>query len=526
MACRNLVIVLGDQLALDASAFDGFDPAHDQVWMAEVEEESTHVWSSQIRIALFLSAMRHFAEALSARGFTLTYQKLDDINAEATLGAALTQVIRKVRPTQLLMTAPGDWRVLQAMRAVSRTESVALEIRPDRYFYISVSDFKAHMAGRKSLRMEFFYRDMRRRHRILMDGDQPVGGQWNFDSQNRKPLNAKVLATVPAPLSFEPDEITSAVLTLVASRFGHHPGSLQDFSWPVTREQALQSLQCFVSQRLPDFGRYQDAMWPDQVWLFHSHLSSSLNLKLIDPREVVDAAEQAYRSGAAPLASVEGFIRQVIGWREYVRGIYWTQMPGYLEQNSLNATLPLPTFYWNGATEMSCLSDALKQTLRHGYANHIQRLMVTGLYALLLGVDPKAVHEWYLSVYVDAVEWVEAPNTLGMSQYADGGFMASKPYVASGRYIDRMSPYCKGCRYDPSASSGENACPMTVLYWDFMMRHQERLKANPRMAMQLLNLEKLQQIDRENIRAKAESHRREVSAVMQNHSGYEQNIYL
>ncbi len=510
MGCRNLVIVLGDQLDLQTAAFDGFDPAQDQVWMAEVVEESTHVWSSQVRIALFLSAMRHFAEALRQRGYLITYQKLDDANAEPTLGAALTRAIRELRPTQLLMTAPGDWRVLQALRAVSRAEALALEIRPDRHFYISVGDFKAHMAGRKSLRMEFFYREMRRRHNVLMDGDQPLGGKWNFDAQNRKPLNAKALADVPMPLRTEPDEITKQVLSLVATRFASHPGSLRDFAWPVTREQALESLQRFVLQRLPHFGQYQDAMWPNEVWLFHSHLSSSLNLKLINPREVVSAAEQAYHLGAAPLPSVEGFIRQVIGWREYVRGIYWTQMPGYLEQNALGATRPLPAFYWTGDTDMSCLSDALKQTLAHGYAHHIQRLMVTGLYTLLLGVDPKAVHEWYLSVYVDAVEWVEAPNTLGMSQYADGGFMASKPYVASGRYIDRMSPYCKGCRYDPSASSGAQACPMTSLYWDFLMRHEERLKANPRMGMQLLNLGKLGEADRERIRTAAELHRREV----------------
>lgn len=519
MGCRNLVVVLGDQLDLQASAFDGFDPGQDQVWMAEVREESTHVWSSQVRIALFLSAMRHFAEALRERGYRLTYQKLDDANAEQTLGAALTRTIRELRPAQLLMTAPGDWRVLQALRVVSRSEALPLDIRPDRHFYISVGDFTTHMAGRKSLRMEFFYREMRRRHHILMDGDQPLGGQWNFDAQNRKPLNAKVLTAVPTPLRVEPDAITLQVLSLVATHFKGHPGSLQDFAWPVTREQALESLRCFVAERLPHFGRYQDAMWPGEVWLFHSHLSSSLNLKLIDPREVVSAAEQAYHLGTAPLASVEGFIRQVIGWREYVRGIYWTQMPGYLDQNAFGATRPLPAFYWTGETEMRCLSDALKQTLAHGYAHHIQRLMVTGLYTLMLGVEPKAVHEWYLSVYVDAVEWVEMPNTLGMSQYADGGFMASKPYVASGRYIDRMSPYCKGCRYDPSVSSGDKACPMTILYWDFLIRHQEKLMKNPRMGVQLMNLDKMGNSEREKIRTTAEAHRNAIYPTVESSNG-------
>ncbi|TXH06300.1 MAG: cryptochrome/photolyase family protein [Nevskiaceae bacterium] len=502
---RNLVLVLGDQLDADASAFDGFDPASDAVWMAEVDEESTHVWSSKIRTALFLSAMRHFAEDLRARGFRVHYRALTAASPVSTLADALAETLRTLQPQGVVMTAPGDWRVLHGLQRTVRGAGLTLDLRDDRHFYCTVRDFSRHLQGRKTLRLEYFYRELRRRHSVLMDGDEPVGGRWNYDSENREPLTAEVVATVPAPVRFEIDAITREVLSLVEQRFAAHPGVLDAFSWPVTRAQALQALDAFIAQRLPQFGRYQDAMWPGQAWLFHSHLSAALNLKLLNPREVVDAAERAYRDGRAGLASVEGFIRQILGWREYVRGIYWTQMPAYLERNALEATQPLPAFYWTGDTEMACLRDALQQTLNLGYAHHIQRLMVTGLYALLLGVDPKAIHAWYLAVYVDAVEWVELPNTLGMSQFADGGLMASKPYVASGRYIDRMSPYCKQCRYDPQKSTGPKACPVTVLYWDFLMRHEPRLARNPRMGMQLRNLQRLDEATRDAIRAGAEA---------------------
>jgi deoxyribodipyrimidine photolyase-related protein len=259
----------------------------------------------------------------------------------------------------------------------------------------------------------------------------------------------------------------------------------------VTRDQALTALADFVEHRLPEFGRYQDAMWTGEPWLFHSRLSAAMNLKLLDPREVIAAAEDAYHAKHVPLASAEGFIRQILGWREYVRGIYWHFMPQYVERNALDAHRPLPAFYWTGDTDLNCVRHAVRQTLERGYAHHIQRLMVTGLLALLLGVEPREVHAWYLAVYVDAVEWVELPNTLGMSQFADGGVMASKPYVASGKYIQRMSNYCRGCRYDPTAATGETACPFTTLYWDFLRRHARLLSANPRMTMQLKNLERL-----------------------------------
>ena len=507
---RSLLVVLGDQLDLEAAAFDDFDPEQDAVWMAEVAEESSHVWSSKPRTALFLAAMRHFAVALEKMQRPLHYTPLDADHNAGSLGAQLQADIARLKPTRLIMTAPGDWRVLQAIKGAAAATGVPLEVREDRHFFVSVRQFAEHAKGRKSLRMEYFYREQRKRHQVLMGkggaegaADEPLGGQWNFDSDNREAFGAEGPGPVPPRAHFEPDDLTREVIALVNTRFASHPGRLDRFAWPVTRAQALQSLQAFIEHRLPLFGRYQDAMWPGDPWLYHSHLSAALNLKLLNPREVVAAAELAYQKGAAPLASVEGFIRQILGWREYVRGIYWTQMPGYAERNELHAQHDLPAWYWTGETDMACLRDALTQTLDHGYANHIQRLMVTGLYALMLGVTPQQVHAWYLAVYVDAVEWVELPNTLGMSQYADGGVMGSKPYIATGKYIQRMSPHCKGCRYDPGQKTGDRACPFTTLYWDFLMRHESLLAKNPRMALQVKNLARLSETEKQAVNERA-----------------------
>lgn len=504
---RNLVLVLGDQLDEASSALDGFDPAQDIVWMAEVAQESEHVWSAKQRIAVFLSAMRHFAHHLQARQWPVTYTPLDAPDNPGSLGVVLTADIARLQPAGLVMTAPGDWRVLQAIRAVAVAAGLPLDLRDDRHFFTTVRDFAAHIKGRKQLRLEYWYRELRQKNSILMAGEQPEGGQWNFDADNRESFGKAGPVNVPPPTRFEADAITQEVITLVNARFATHPGTLATFGWPVTRAQALEAMHAFISQRLPLFGQYEDAMWSGEPWLYHSHLSSALNLKLLNPREVVQAAEDAYRAGRAPLAAVEGFIRQILGWREFVRGIYWTQMPEYLERNALDAQAPLPAFYWTGDTDMACLKDAITQTLEHGYAHHIQRLMVTGLYALLLGVKPQSVHAWYLSVYVDAVEWVELPNTLGMGQFGDGGLMASKPYVASGKYIQRMSNHCKGCRFNPAESTGATACPYTTLYWDFLMRHETLLKKNPRMGMQLKNLARLDGPAREAIQTQASAHR-------------------
>jgi deoxyribodipyrimidine photolyase-related protein len=504
---RHLVLVLGDQLDLQSSALEGFDATQDVVWMAEVAEESTHVWSAKQRIAVFLSAMRHFAQSLREQGLPVDYTRLEAPDNAGTLALELGKAITLLQPTAMVMSAPGDWRVLQSLRAVAKAHALALDLRDDTHFFSTVREFASYAEGKKQVRLEYWYRELRRKHDILMDGKNPLGGQWNFDADNREAFGKAGPQNVPPPSRFAPDSITQEVLALVETHFASHPGSLHSFAWPVTRPQALVALQAFIEQRLPLFGKYEDAMWDGEVWLYHSHLSCALNLKLLNPREVVQSAVDAYKKGHAPLAAVEGFVRQILGWREYVRGIYWLHMPQYLEHNALHAQAALPAWYWTGQTDMACLKDAITQTLSHGYAHHIQRLMVTGLYALLLGVKPQAVHTWYLSVYVDAVEWVELPNTLGMGQFGDGGLMASKPYVASGKYIQRMSNYCAGCKYDPAQSTGPRACPFTTLYWDFLMRHEDTLKQNPRMAMQLKNLGRLDTAARESIAAHAAAHR-------------------
>lgn len=504
---RNLVLVLGDQLDHNSSAFDGFDPEQDHVWMTEVAQESTNVWSSKQRIAVFLSAMRHFRGELLKKKIPLHYTCLDDPDNTGSLAGELDRVISLFKPAALVMTAPGDWRVLESIRLVAKERGIPLDIREDRHFFSTVREFAEHAKGRKQIRLEYWYRELRQKTGVLMDNSKPIGGQWNFDEDNRQSFGKDGPPSIPKPTRFKPDAVTKEVIDLVNARFADHPGTVSatvsGFGWPVNREQALVVLKEFVDQRLPYFGKYQDAMWAGEPWLFHSHLAVALNLKLLSSHEVVAAAEEAFHQGKAPLPSVEGFIRQILGWREYVRGIYWTQMPGYIERNHLNAKNSLPDFFWTGNTDAACLRDTITQTLETGYAHHIQRLMVTGLYCLLAGIDPKQVHEWYLSVYVDAVEWVELPNTLGMSQYADGGLMASKPYAATGKYIDRMSNYCKGCRYDPAESTGENACPFTALYWDFLLRHEALLARNPRMTMQVRNLSRLSDQKKADIRAKA-----------------------
>ncbi|MBM3885064.1 MAG: cryptochrome/photolyase family protein [Gemmatimonadetes bacterium] len=503
---RHLVLILGDQLDPTSSALDRFDTEHDAIWMAEVAEESTHVWSSKPRTALFLSAMRHFAAAQRDAGRTVHYTALDDAANTGTLAGELRRVIATHRPDRLLMTEPGDWRVREALTTVARELAIPLDIRIDRHFVSTVEEFAAHAKGRKQLRLEFWYRELRRKHRVLLDADGgPEGGDWNYDAENRGSFGRKGPGLLPAPVAFPPDAITQEVIELVGRRFADHPGRLDAFDWPVTPEEARAALNDFVAHRLAEFGTYQDAMWTREPWLYHSRLAAAMNLKLLDPRDVIAAAESAYRAGRVPLASAEGLIRQILGWREYVRGLYWLLMPGYADHNALGAHEPLPPFYWTGEVEMACLRDAVRQTLEHGYAHHIQRLMVTGLYALLLGVEPRAVHEWYLAVYVDAVEWVELPNTIGMALHADGGIMASKPYAATGKYIDRMSDHCRGCRFDPAVAVGDDACPFTTLYWDFLARHEVRLAANQRMALQVKNLRRLDANQRAAIAARADA---------------------
>jgi len=475
MADIILLPVLGDQLTPSLASLGGVENAHAIVLMAEVATETHYVRHHQKKIAFIFSAMRHFAEELRAQGWRVDYVRLDDPENSGSLSGEVARAFERHRCTRTVATEPGEWRVLKDMQGWP-----AVDILPDDRFIASHADFADWAKGRRSLRMEHFYRDMRVRTGLLMDGDRPCGGRWNFDAENRKPAQADLL--MPQPPRFAPDAITREVLDLVAGRFANHFGTLEPYWFGATRTQARRAFGHFLRHALPRFGDYQDAMLRGAPFLYHSVVSPYLNCGLLDPLELCRAAEKEYRAGRAPLNCVEGFIRQIIGWREYVRGIYWLKMPDYADSNALEAKRPLPGFYWNAQTDMACLRACVEQTRDEAYAHHIQRLMVTGNFALIAGIDPHELHEWYLAVYADAYEWVELPNTVGMSQFADGGLLASKPYAASGAYIHRMSDYCDGCTYDVQAKAGAKACPFNYLYWDFVARHHDRLSGNPRMA--------------------------------------------
>lgn len=486
---KTLVLVLGDQLSHDISSLRDFDPERDVIVMLEVEQETTYVRHHKQKIAFILSAMRHFANELCERNFLVDYVRLDDPSNSGSFTGELVRAVARHRPERIVVTEPGEWRVRTMMDEWTEKLELPVEIRDDDRFLCSRAEFRAWADGRKTYRMEFFYREMRRRTGLMMDCDKPVGGRWNFDPENRKRLPQSL--KLPGRIRSEPDAITSEVLAMVAKRFSDHFGDLEDFCWAVTRKEALAALDFFVLEALPSFGDFQDAMALHEPFLFHGLLSPFLNIGLLHPREVCLAAESAFLRGDAPINAVEGFIRQILGWREYVRGIYWLEMPEYAQTNALGASRPLPWFYWSGETEMNCLATAIADTRRNAYAHHIQRLMITGNFALLIGVSPAELEHWYLAVYADAFEWVELPNTHGMVLFADGGLLASKPYAASGAYIDRMSDYCRTCSYDPNIKTGPGACPFNFLYWNFVIENRSKLERNPRMAMPYRTLDQM-----------------------------------
>ena len=499
---RNLVLILGDQLDFESSALDQFDVQQDKVLMIEAIEESTHVWSHKARTALFLSAMRHFAAALSKKKLPVLYRSLE-VENDATLAAGLAAAIIAEKPQKLIVVEPGDRRVEAAITQICDAHACTLAIRMDTHFLGSKTDFARWAGKTKTLRMEFFYRDMRRKTGVLMDGDKPVGGEWNYDAENRKSFGKSGPKDLPVPPVFAHDAITRDVLALVESKFASHPGTTANFNWPVTRDEALIALDDFVANRLSQFGPHQDAMWTTMPFGWHALLSSSLNLKLICPREVVARAESAYRDGAIDLASAEGLIRQILGWREFIRGVYFLDGDALKRANHFNHQNKLPDWYWTGKTQMNCMQHVVGQTMQFGYAHHIQRLMITGMFGVTAEILPQALCDWYLAVYVDAVEWVELPNTAGMALFANGGRFTSKPYIASGAYVKRMSNYCSGCRYRPDVKTGENACPVTTLYWHFLDKHVETFAHNPRTALMVKNLLRLSDEERAAIRVEA-----------------------
>lgn len=494
----KLVLVLGDQLTADGPALRKADKSRDVVVMAEVAAEAEYVPHHPKKIAFLFTAMRKFAAALRAQGWNVAYTQLDDPDTSGSIPGELLRRAEEYRTSTVLATEPGEWRLIEALQAVP----LDVTVLPDDRFLCSHQEFAAWAEGRKVLRMEYFYREMRRKTGLLMDGDKPEGGKWNFDHDNRKPAQRDLFRKPPPEA--RGDEVLEGVLDLVEARFSTNFGTLRPFTYQTDRTGALRALDHFITHALPDFGTYQDAMLEGDPYLYHAVIALYLNAGLLDVLEICKKAEAAYHDGHAPLNSVEGFIRQIIGWREFVRGIYFREGPDYTRRNALNHQRKLPALYWGAETKMNCMAQAIGQTQELAYAHHIQRLMLTGNFALLAGINPAEVHEWYLAVYADAYEWVEAPNTLGMSQFADGGIVGSKPYVSSGAYIDRMSDYCKSCQYRVKVKTGPDACPFNLLYWHFLIRHRARFAANPRMAQMYRTFDKMDETHRQTVLDEAE----------------------
>ncbi|MDO9077112.1 MAG: cryptochrome/photolyase family protein [Brevundimonas sp.] len=507
----TLRLVLGDQLSDGLSALRGLDASVDVVLMAEVRDEATYVKHHKQKIALVFAAMRKFAAGLEGRGVKVRYVRIDDPANTGSIAGELGRVLAGHPFAGVVMTECGEWRLAEALAAFAKSTKIPVDIREDDRFICSLPRFNRWAADKKTLTMEFFYREMRRETGLLMDGKDPVGGQWNFDKDNRSGLARGVVP--PRRMRIAPDAVTRHAMEDVERLFGDHFGDLGDFGWPTDVEEAEAVLSAFLADVLPSFGDWQDAMAAGQPWMWHGMVSTSLNLGLLDPLDVCRRAEAAYRAGRAPLNAVEGFIRQILGWREFVRGIYWSKMPEYGARNALDADRSLPWFYWSGETDMACVADAVRSSRDHAYAHHIQRLMVTGNLAMLLGVHPDAVDDWYMVVYADAFEWVEMPNTRGMATFADGGIMGTKPYAASGAYINRMSNYCAGCRYDVKLKTGEGACPFNRLYWGFLERNRARLAGNPRLAMPYRTLDGWDAARRQAVVTEAEACRTALGAV-------------
>jgi len=494
-------LILGDQLHRKHSWFNRVDPNVLYV-MAEIQSETDYATHHLQKLVAFFSAMRAFSEELQQAGHRVRYFQLDQ-NPYANFTELCAALIDETGCSRLGFQEPDEYRLHEEFsKWEAKFSGIAVQIYSSEHFLVERSAVAEHFRGRKQWVMESFYRSMRVRYHILMDGTEPLGGKWNYDAENRKkmPLDTHI----PPPLLF--DHPTAAICAMLDRCQVKSIGSIgEQLIWPINREEALQLLDYFCTHLLAQFGHFQDALHPEQWSLFHSRLSFAINSKILHPLEVVEEVERAHR--AAPdritLPQAEGFIRQIIGWREYVRGVYWAHMPQYAQTNFFDHQRELPSWFWTGKTKMACLSHAINQSLEHSYAHHIQRLMITGNFASLMGAHPDAVDAWYLGIYIDALEWVEMPNTRGMSQYADGGVMGTKPYVSSANYIQKMSHYCGDCPYNPKHRLEEDACPFNALYWDFYLRHEEKLKKNPRIGMVYRNIARMDEPTRRAIRDKA-----------------------
>ena len=477
----KLIVILWDQLSRNIASLHNFDANRDTIVLFEIDEMATAVKHHKKKLVLLWSAMRHFAQSLKESGAAVDYvTRTATGNTQSFLGE-IERLANYHNSSQIVITEPSEFNWLDQLQQWNKTTSYPVEIREDTRFLCSKAQFTSWASGKKQLRMEFFYRWMRQHYAILMNGSKPVGGQWNYDSQNRQPADEQL--SIPNPFHCEPDLITSTVMTMVEQLYPDHFGDIEPFFFATTRTAALAALKDFIDSRLADFGPYQDAMLQGSPWMYHAHISFYLNCGLLEPMECIQSALTAYHDGMAPLNSVEGFIRQILGWREFIRGIYWLKMPEYQSLNYLEAQAPLPNWYWTGKTKLNCLRQCITETQQNAYAHHIQRLMVLGNFALIAGIHPDEINEWYHIVYMDAYQWVELPNVSGMVLFADAGVVGSKPYAASGAYINKMSNYCQDCCYNVKEKTGKDACPFNYLYWDFLIRNREQLQHNQRMSM-------------------------------------------
>lgn len=501
---KRLRLILGDQLQHDHSWFETVDDDTTYLIM-EMNQELTYVAHHVQKVVAFFLAMRAFAAFLESEGHRVLYLRLDDPRNRQNLEGNLKWALEHTGAEHFAYQLPDEWRLDRQLESVADGLGVDWQATDTEHFLTSRDDL-GDFFGDKQLLMETFYRHMRRTHDVLMNGDEPVGGKWNFDHDNRKKLPKSV--HVPLPKVY-PQDVTD-VLRMLEEHGAETLGELdpEAFIWPVTREDTLDLLEFFIEHCLEDFGAYQDAMTLDHWSIFHSRLSLGLNLKLIHPMEVIRRVEACLENDPDryPQSSVEGYIRQILGWREFMRGVYWRHMPDYAEMNFFGHDRPLPGWFWTGETDMKCLSHAVGQSLAYAYAHHIQRLMITGNFALLAGIDPDAVDRWYLGIYIDAVEWVEITNTRGMSQFADGGIVATKPYVSSANYIHKMGRYCGSCAYSHSKKTGEGACPFNSLYWHFIETRRPQLETNHRMSMMYRLWDKRDADDRRALLDQAESY--------------------
>lgn len=507
---HTLRLILGDQLN---SQHSWLTHQHDDVLyvMMEVRQETDYVLHHAQKIIAIFAGMREFARRLQLAGHRVHYLTIDDPDNLHAIPANIERLAQIVQAQEFQYQAPDEYRLDQQLQTFAQATALRCYMFDSEHFLTQREEAGKIFEGRKKWLMEHFYRQMRVKYQVLMTGQDPSGGAWNFDHDNRKAWPG-----LPwEPEDFRPRHDHSALWTTIQNAgvksFGEPNAS--EFAWPLHRDEALTQLQAFVRLALPHFGDFQDAMSSKAWRLFHSLLSFALNVKMLSPREVIAAVEAAHSRGEVSIAAAEGYIRQILGWREYVRGVYWHFMPDYAQENVFDHQAELPTWFWTGKTKMRCLSHAIGQSLQQAHAHHIQRLMVIGNFSLLAGLHPQRVHEWYLGVYIDAFEWVELPNTLGMSQYADGGVLATKPYVSSAAYIDRMSDYCKGCHYDKKQRTTENACPFNALYWDFFSRNEKQLASNPRIGMVYPQLRKMSPEARQDLNERAIVLRQKLDAL-------------